>query len=567
LRLQQPNERYLVSEIKDLRFDGRLADHAALENLRSETDRLVTAFQWKVGLAREFPLIACFMGGTGTGKSTLFNSLAGRTVSPVGIRRPCTLEAVVLVSEEFASQVQDSPYLENQTESTLTVVLHSQPELSRVVLVDTPDFDSVEISNRSVCERFFIISDVVIFVTSQEKYADHSGWEMLAQAIRWGKKTFCVMNKATSDNAYRDFYDNVMQLDRGIRPVRVEKQDKAVEIVPGLRDRQEFAELVLNSEEGAGTGQTRSRELEALLNRAIYSVEKLDDSVSAHAQRIASVNASIDRIVSGVSGEMEKQLDAIVTENIEGQIRERLSTLLRKYDVLFVPRMMVRKALRKIYYSVTELAGLGSGSDLGSDNDKQIRAADFEKTRSAARLEPLQTGIAKLNVQISELLSSDSGLEDLRQVASRDVERWGEEKIQSLYDDAFPGVEHILEVEFSKFRDGLSRSDEMKLYGSYTAWALFLITAEIIVGGGFTLFDAVVNTVIVPFIPKWLLNVKVLDVLREIGERVDLEHRTVLKEILRKQADLYTELFSKLVPGSDQRENLRKLRSRLTSSA
>ena len=52
--------------------------------------------------------------------------------------------------------------------------------------------------------------------------------------------------------------------------------------------------------------------------------------------------------------------------------------------------------------------------------------------------------------------------------------RWSPEEIRSHYDAAFPGMEHLLEAEFNRFRDGLSRTDELKLYGSYTLWALFL---------------------------------------------------------------------------------------------
>jgi hypothetical protein len=225
--------------------------------------------------------------------------------------------------------------------------------------------------------------------------------------------------------------------------------------------------------------------------------------------------------------------------------------------------MMVRNTLRKLIHSVADMAGMGDHSQDGEDRGHQIRAEDLQKARSAARLEPLDTAVAKLNLQIAEILSSDTALEDLRQAARDDTVRWDPAKIHSLYEEAFPGVEHLLETEFNRFREGLSRADEMKLYGSYTVWALFLITAEIIVGGGFTLFDAVLNTVIVPFIPKWLLNVKVVDLLREIGERVDKEHRNTLHQILENQAELYTSSFTKMVPDHEQRDHLRRLRLRL----
>jgi hypothetical protein len=132
-----------------------------------------------------------------------------------------------------------------------------------------------------------------------------------------------------------------------------------------------------------------------------------------------------------------------------------------------------------------------------------------------------------------------------------------------MYDQVFPGVEHLLEAEFDRLREGLSTLDEIKLYGSYTLWALLLITAEIVVGGGFTLLDALLNTAIVPFIPKWLLKLKILDVLQEIGRRVDFEHRNALRGILERQANLYVREFSVLLPDKEAFERLHKLRNKL----
>ena len=129
----------------------------------------------------------------------------------------------------------------------------------------------------------------------------------------------------------------------------------------------------------------------------------------------------------------------------------------------------------------------------------------------------------------------------------------------------FQASEHLLEEEFNRFKDGLSRKDELKLYSSYTAWALFIITAEIVMGGGFTLLDALLNTVIVPFIPKWMVNLKLLDVLKDIGERVDRNHRAVLESILEKQANLYIELFQGLVPDNETLRQLETLKEKVRS--
>jgi hypothetical protein len=550
------------TEKLSLSFDKRLAAQPILEEKRSETKRLLAALFWKSALDSDFPPVVCLVGGTGTGKSTLFNSLADCKISEVGFRRPSTLQAVILVRQSFVGQLRAAPFLGPDGESHAMVFPHENPGLADLVLVDTPDFDSVELSNRAIADDFFIISDILVFITSQEKYADLAGHEMQTRARQWGKKAIFVMNKAVSDTAYKDFKSLISALGYEAEPIRIERLDPSPDLIPGLRNRPAFAELL--AEASGRSGKTiRKEELGRLRERTLASLNDLTSSLEFQVQRVAAVNSEIRRILAEVSIEMEAQLDAIVSDDMEVQIRNRLQRLLRKYDILFVPRMMVRNAVRSLFSAVAEIFVSRGVGTVRQEDERDIRTEDFEAAKAVARLQPLEWATARLNLAIAEMLSSNPTLEDLCQVALTDVPRWSREEIRAHYDAAFPGMEQLLEAEFNRFRDGLSRTDELKLYGSYTVWALFLITAEIVVGGGFTLLDALLNTVIVPFIPKWLLNLKVLDVLREIGERVDREHRNTLRGILQEQAELYAEQFSRLVPGDTVLQDLRSLEGNL----
>jgi hypothetical protein len=550
------------TEKLSLSFDKRLAVQPILEEKRSETKRLIAALFWKSELDSDFPPVVCLVGGTGTGKSTLFNSLSDCKISDVGFRRPSTLQAVILVSQSFVGQLRAAPFLRPDGESHAMVFPHENPGLGELVLVDTPDFDSVELSNRAIAGDFFIISDILVFITSQEKYADLAGHEMQTRARKWGKKAIFVMNKAISDTAYNDFKSLIRALGYEAEPIRIERLEPSPDLIPGLRNRPAFAELL--AEASGRSGKTiRKEELGRLRERTLASLNDLTSSLEFQVQRVATVNSEIRRILEEVSRGMEAQLDAIVSDDMEVQIRNRLQRLLRKYDILFVPRMMVRNAVKSLFSAVAEIFVSRNVGAMSQDDERDIRTEDFEAAKAVARLQPLEWATARLNLAIAEMLSSNPALEDLCQVALTDVPRWSREEIRARYDAAFPGMEHLLEAEFNRFRDGLSRTDELKLYGSYTVWALFLITAEIVVGGGFTLLDALLNTVIVPFIPKWLLNLKVLDVLREIGERVDREHRNTLRGILQKQAELYAEQFSRLVPGDAVLQDLRSLEGNL----
>jgi hypothetical protein len=550
-----------AEDVLDLKLDPKLAEYESLERKRFEAHRLAIAFLWKSKLPAGFPLILCFMGGTGTGKSTLFNSVVDRTISEVGARRPFTFNAVILVDEPWLETLKTCPFLSQNMDAK--IVTNSGTHPNNEVVIDTPDYDSIQLSNKRIAEDYFIIADLMVFVTSQEKYADLAGRRITEMARDWNKQTIFIMNKVVSETAYKDFAGMLAANGFAQVPLRVERVEPAPQLIPGLRERDGFAE-VFASLDLDRLEITKKQEIGRLKERTVESIHTFQSSLETHVRRVDSVVVRIRDIQKSVSGEMEAQLDALVTEDVQAKIQQRLQGLLRKYDVLFVPRMMVRNAILGVFGSIAKIFG-DSYPDAAQSTEKDIRNEDLEQARSAVRLRPLESAIADLNFRIARLLSSDRSLQDLRSAAQTGVPRLGTVEIGGLYDNAFPGIEHLLEEEFNRFKDGLSRKDELKLYSSYTAWALFIITAEIVMGGGFTLLDALLNTVIVPFIPKWMVNLKVLDVLRDIGERVDRSHRAVLESILEKQGNLYIELFRGLVPDNETLRQLETLKEKVRS--
>ncbi len=559
------------SKIPDLHCDSRLADSQELRERHFQAERLLNLWSWKTGLPPGFPLLASLIGGTGTGKSTLFNSLAGARISEVGMRRPCTLKAVILVHEDWAPDIAASPLTRDESghglsvgDTNFRIEVHGRPELAGLILVDTPDFDSVEPSNRIIADTFFVISDLVLFVTSQEKYGDLTGLQMRERAQSWGKKSIFIINKVAADAAFDDFCRTVNPGRQGARvPIRVERLDSPADLIPGLRDGAQFAELFAVGRPGPDLEQIRLQELDRLRRQAASGLENLEKTLNDRIQRISTVNLQIDLILNSTQNGMEAQLDAILTKDLEIRIQDRLRALLRKYDILFVPRMIVRTAANRVVQFALSRLRYGWGDSKVEDEEKEFRMEDFRNTWSSVRLGPLESAVARLNRKTAEVLSSDAALDDLRRVALNDVKRLDPKEIRSLFDDAFLSMEGLLEKEFEGFRRGFSRWDEMKLYGSYTFWALLLVTAEVAMGGGFTLLDALLGGVIVPFIPKWLLNLKVLDLLRDIGEKVDRQYRDNLRRILHKQAQAYKSEFSGLVSGVETLNHIRMIRKNL----
>src|SRR5438105_3022765 len=133
-------------------------------------------------------LVIMFMGGTGVGKSTLLNALAGEAIAQAAFTRPTTRDPVVYYHRSLRPERLD-PALRH-----CKLVAHERHELEQKVLVDTPDLDSNEPENRAKLEQLLPIADVVLYVGSQEKYHDRLGWELF-RAQRKRRAFAFVLNK------------------------------------------------------------------------------------------------------------------------------------------------------------------------------------------------------------------------------------------------------------------------------------------------------------------------------------------------------------------------------------
>jgi len=133
-------------------------------------------------------LVVMLMGGTGVGKSTLLNALAGANIAQASYTRPTTRDPVVYHHQSIRSDRLD-PALRH-----CRLVQHDRESLAQKVLVDTPDLDSNDLANREKLIAILPVADIVLYVGSQEKYHDQIGWDLFKQQRRRRAFAF-VLNK------------------------------------------------------------------------------------------------------------------------------------------------------------------------------------------------------------------------------------------------------------------------------------------------------------------------------------------------------------------------------------
>ena len=118
--------------------------------------------------------VVVLAGGTGSGKSSLFNRLAGADFSPVGVVRPVTREAYACVwGMDGSAPLLDWLGVRDRNRYARSSALgEGERSLSGLLLLDLPDHDSVLSGESGSVNRLVSLADLMVWVLDPQKYAD-----------------------------------------------------------------------------------------------------------------------------------------------------------------------------------------------------------------------------------------------------------------------------------------------------------------------------------------------------------------------------------------------------------
>jgi len=160
--------------------DGRLEEDA-VESARAVVHRAGR----RLGLDLDATVVA-LAGPTGAGKSSLFNALSGGELAAVSRLRPTTGAAEAAIWGGGGDDLLD--WLDVRRRHRLP-----GDDLDGLVLVDLPDFDSVELAHRLEVDRLVELVDLVLWVVDPQKYADAAWHDRYLRAYAAHEEAMAVV--------------------------------------------------------------------------------------------------------------------------------------------------------------------------------------------------------------------------------------------------------------------------------------------------------------------------------------------------------------------------------------
>ncbi len=154
---------------------GRTGADGFSQELLSDAETLLRRSGERMRMSASHTVVA-LAGGTGSGKSTLFNALAGANFSPAGVMRPTTKHSHACVwGVEGAAPLLDWLNVQRRHRYARASALdEGEASLTGLLLLDLPDHDSVVTGSAALVDRLVKMADMLVWVLDPLKYADAS---------------------------------------------------------------------------------------------------------------------------------------------------------------------------------------------------------------------------------------------------------------------------------------------------------------------------------------------------------------------------------------------------------
>jgi predicted GTPase len=230
--------------------------------------------------------VAALAGATGSGKSSLFNVLSGTELAPVGVTRPTTS-----TPQAARWDPEGSGPLLDWLDVPRRHTVDGDGGLSRLILIDLPDHDSIEVAHRLEVDRLVGVVDLLVWVLDPQKYADAALHERYLSPLARHKDVMVVV---------------LNQIDRLPESALARCRDdlRGLLAADGLDG---VPVVAVSARTGQGVPELRGLLVDRISRRQLWA-ERLAADAATAADRLAEAAHLTDHAPERPAGDMAEQL-------------------------------------------------------------------------------------------------------------------------------------------------------------------------------------------------------------------------------------------------------------------
>lgn len=310
------------------------------------------------------PLLVVIGGSTGAGKSTVTNTIVGRTVSPAGVLRPTTRSPVLICHPDdqpwFAgdevlsglprltgSLVEPDRADEGEKGDDASAETRSPPAVIRLVqepaigpglaLLDAPDIDSVEEANRELATQLLAAADLWLFSTTAMRYADAVPWDFLTQARDRGTALAVIINRIPP-GASTEIVPHLesMLSEHGLADVAVHPIEQAELTTDGLLPAAAVADIDRLLKDLSADADRRAAVVRSTLEGALSSIGPramtVIEGVRAQNEAVAALGLETEQAYRGAVDQIETDIGS--GNLLRGEVLERWQELVGTAELM-----------------------------------------------------------------------------------------------------------------------------------------------------------------------------------------------------------------------------------------
>ncbi|MDY6854007.1 MAG: hypothetical protein SWO11_04765 [Thermodesulfobacteriota bacterium] len=526
---------------------GLATDPKVFEEVKETAIKTLRIIEFKEAHP-SLPLIIVMMGGTGTGKSTVFNGLIEHEISMTSVERPATGGGIFYCHEEHIPPLKEmiKPWWNNilllesgnisqplsGEAGKITVVLHQDPD-GWFIAIDSPDLDSLVEENEKAALDFYLLADLIVFISSMEKYADNRPLSQLKQARLDEREVVFVLNKITPDVQSEEIHAQINNWGlteekgtftlRRIQPVSVEGISS--ELGPFKKYIQDTIEK--------DSKKVRKKEISAARKRLTFLQERLQKMISLEREAYDNHVLTLENTFLSVWSQLHNNLSMPKDPALKKVLKSHIKELYQKYDILAPPRRLISS----VFKIPLRLMGI-----LPPLEDKI--GQDIKTLHHKTDMAPIVSALTEYQLRVAREIKEGP----FKRALYEKKPEMDQDEVKELFQTSLKEVEVWLDERFKEMKRGMPAHKKAGMYSLSLAWGVVIVGIESVTMGGLSILEMAIDAALAPFVTGGTLEIFVLNEMKAIARGLNERYTKVVRTVLTAQNDRYLKILKDLQP-------------------